>query len=96
MIYIPSELFTLGLAGDGVSLLLYMVFRKEKPKKETKKEKKEISFSRKTWGYIFIFISFFALLFSRAFGYYPSVLDWGEAVVISTFLFMAGMKGVSS
>ncbi len=91
MIYVPSYLETIGLAVDGVSLILYMLFRKEKAQK-----KKEINLSRKTWGYIFIFISFSVLLFSRVFGYYPSYLEWGEAVVISVFLFMAGMKGVSS
>ncbi len=93
MIYVPSDLLTLGLAGDGVSLIWYMLFRKEK---KGQKKKNEIRLSRKQWGYIFIFISFFALLFARAFGNYPSYLDWGEAVAISTFLFMAGMRGVSS
>ncbi len=91
-ILVPEKLEVVLMAVDGFSLVVCMLFRKQKKARQAK----EMKLSRKTWGYLLMFSSVSALFLSYTLGQFPSVLDWEVAVIISAFLFLAGMRGVQN
>ncbi len=87
MILIPKVYFDLGVIGDALSIWLLLLFRRPR-----KPQKPPTETQIRGLGAYLVFMSFFVLLFTRAFANHPSYFAWGVGVALCALMFYAGFS----
>ncbi|AGG36552.1 hypothetical protein SMF1_0005 [Sulfolobales Mexican fusellovirus 1] len=86
---IPKAYVEAGVVVDGLFLIFLFLYRRPlKTKPPTQSQLRAL-------GAYLVFMSFFVLLFTRAFTNYPSYLAWGEGVALCAFMFLTGFSLIS-
>lgn len=85
MIYIPAKDFAFGVIIDAMSIVFYLLMRKQK-----KKESTDLKLTRKH-GLLLVFLGIITLIAGH-FGNYNNYIDYFLGFSLDSLLFLAGMK----